>query len=193
MVPYIPRMHHFIFRVMSCVFWRCAELEVALLTMARGTMPASSCCARRISVSASCVAVRLPGYSTCQAIQRLSVGSGKLSIFRSTWSTLWTPISDLWVCREKKCMWMVKQMAGWYFERETDAGCCECSSVFINSFKLLSGVMATNGKGWWMCLRFRSTIWYFTNKIFHNVKPSLTENPFSLFLLHLAVDDELCQ
>lgn len=65
------------------------------LTMARGTMPARSSCASRISVSTSCVVARLAGYSTCQAIQRLPSGSGKLSIFKSTWSTLWNPISNL--------------------------------------------------------------------------------------------------
>lgn len=65
------------------------------LTMARGTMPARSSCASRISVSTSCVALRLAGYSTCQAIQRLPSGSGKFSIFKSTWSTRRKPISNL--------------------------------------------------------------------------------------------------
>lgn len=82
-------------RACSCLCGCGTKLEVAWLTIARGTIPARSSCASWISVSTSCVAARLAGYSTCQAIQRLPSGSGKLSIFRSTWSTRWKPVSDL--------------------------------------------------------------------------------------------------
>lgn len=122
---------HSVHGVCSCPCWCCTELEVAWLTMARGTMPARSSCASRISVSTSCVAARLAGYSTCQAIQRLPSGSEKLSIFRSTWSTLWNPVSDLPQDR-KQVAWVSKR---------------KCSHV--SSFKLSSALMTTNGKGWW--------------------------------------------
>lgn len=102
--PLVSRFHPRKALTDTVLHWKAVgmELEVAWLTMASGTMPARSSCASWISVSASCVAVRLGGYSTCQAIQRLPSGSGKISIFRSTWSTLWTPVSYLPQSRKQK-------------------------------------------------------------------------------------------
>lgn len=120
-------------------------------------MPATSSWARRISVSTSWVAARLAGYSTCQAIQRLPIGSGKLSIFRSTWSTLWTPISGLSACRKKREReWIVKQVA---WKKKSVCGCRDLC-VLVSSFNPVSGLMTTNGKGWWMCLRWISMTFY---------------------------------
>lgn len=141
------------------LFGCCTELDVASLTMARGTMPARSSCASRISVSASCVVARLAGYSTCQAIQRLPSGSGKLSIFRSTWSTLWTPISDLPESRK----WSVSEwLSRWLSEslKRISVCRCGCSCVLLSSFNLLSALMTTNGKSWWMCLVMKSMTFY---------------------------------
>lgn len=112
------------------------------LTMARGTMPARSSCASRISVSTSCVALRLAGYSTCQAIQRLPSGSGKFSIFKSTWSTRRKPISNL------------PEHKGSGIEGVNDAvNVCERASLWQQSIK-----------GSQMCFFFAATCEFFSTE-----------------------------
>lgn len=141
--------------VSHCECWVCshlfrcgAELRGAWLTMASGTMPTRSSCATRISVSASWVAARLAGYSTCQAIQRLPSGSGKLSTFRSTWSTLWTPISDLPEYRRKK-----KDRVSEWLGRWLDVSLIKQKwERRESSFNLLCSLITTKGKGLWMFL-----------------------------------------
>lgn len=136
--------------VCSCLCGCVTKLEAEWITMARGTMPARPSCASRISVSTSCVAARLTGYSTCQAIQRLPSGTGKLSIFRSTWSTLWNAISDLPKYREKKCQRSVKK------RKKKRKG----EYSYLIWFILLSVLMTTNSKGWCMCLWLQSMTFY---------------------------------
>lgn len=131
-------------RACSCLCGCGTKLEVAWLTIARGTIPARSSCDSWISVSTSCVAARLAGYSTCQAIQRLPSGSGKLSIFRSTWSTRWKPVSDL---SEQSVNSQTKSVSKWWQSEK------HCFPVM--SFNLLSALLTRNGK----CTELIGDIW----------------------------------
>lgn len=186
------------------IFGHCTELEVASLTMARGTMPATSSWARRISVSTSWVAARLAGYSTCQAIQRLPIGSGKLSIFRSTWSTLWTPISDLSACRKKKkdissewlsrwpgrqlekeCAWMSPLMCvrgfiqpGFWSNDDKRERLMNVSAVDI--YDILPAEVLQNAKS--LC------VWLCSTLCFVEYHPTC-----STFLSHFSVGDAQCK
>ncbi len=78
-----------------------------VLTIASGTMPTRSFCARWMCVSVSSLPALMPGYSTAQEMDLLPTVLPTPSTSRSTWTTLCQPGSTLKKERERdrKVLW----------------------------------------------------------------------------------------